>query len=179
MSVDPLILLTNDDGIDSPALEVAEQAFQRLGTVVVCAPDRERSAVGHGISLGRPLRARPAGNRRYAVSGTPADCVYLGANHLAGGEVDLVVSGPNRGLNLGTDVFYSGTVAGAAEAAIRGTTGLALSVPVDANEATWAKACEFGVDLAGYSRGRASDKTVSRNRFWTPGLPSCLSTGRQ
>lgn len=120
------ILLTNDDGIRADGLGVLASRLADLGEVHVVAPDRERSATSHAFTLNEPLRVVQEAPRWYAVSGTPADCVYLGVLELCRGA-DLVVSGINHGYNLGADVFYSGTVAGAVEAALRGVPAIAVS----------------------------------------------------
>jgi 5'-nucleotidase len=115
------VLLTNDDGIGSAGLRALEEALAPLCEVWVVAPDREQSAASHAISLSRPLRLDQLGERRYAVDGTPTDCVYLAVNHLLrGSPADMLLSGINHGPNLAEDVTYSGTVAGAMEAAILG-----------------------------------------------------------
>jgi 5'-nucleotidase len=126
----PVILLSNDDGIDAPYLEPTAAALAEAtgGRVVVVAPERERSAISHAITLHKPLRVIERGTDRYAVSGTPCDCVYIGLNQLLSEPPDLVVSGINRGYNLGADVFYSGTFAAAAEGALRRIKSIALSL---------------------------------------------------
>jgi len=126
------VLLTNDDGIDAPGLAALERALSGLGRVVVVAPDREQSGASHALTLGRPLRVVPRGEDRYQVDGTPADCVHLGVFNLTGGRPpELVVSGINRGANLGDDVTYSGTVAGALEGTLLHIPSIALSAEID------------------------------------------------
>ena len=125
----PLILVTNDDGVLAPGLAMLAEAVAGLGEVVVCAPDTERSGQSQAITLHSHLRATKLRENWWAVNGTPVDCVYLASLHLCGRLPDLVVSGINPGYNLGTDVFYSGTVGAAAEGYIRGAAALALSVP--------------------------------------------------
>jgi len=124
----PLILLSNDDGIQSIGLRALADALGDLGDVVVVAPDRERSAQSHAFTLHRPLRCEEVEPRCFSVDGTPADCVYLGVLKLCGRRPDLCVSGINFGFNLGSDVFYSGTVAGAVEAALRDVPAIAMSL---------------------------------------------------
>jgi 5'-nucleotidase len=124
----PLILVTNDDGVMAPGIRAALPALQGIGDVVVAAPDRERSAASHSISLDRPLRVDELEPGVFAIDGTPVDCVYLGLLHLVPRRPSLVVSGINNGYNLGSDVFYSGTVAGAVEGALRGVPALAVSL---------------------------------------------------
>ncbi len=123
----PLILLTNDDGIHAPGLKALADALSSLGEVEVFAPDRERSAVGHGISLHHPLRVKQLRKGWRSVDGTPADCVLLAVRSLLGRKPDLVVSGINMGANLGDDVTYSGTVAGAREGMLLGLPAIAVS----------------------------------------------------
>ncbi len=126
----PLILLSNDDGFRAEGLILARESLGRIADVVVCAPFTEQSATSHSISLTTPLRLIEHEPGLFSVDGTPADCVYVAL--CAGRRVlhrspDLVVSGINHGLNLGADVFYSGTVAAAREAALRGYRAIALS----------------------------------------------------
>lgn len=132
------LLLVNDDGIYSASLYALAGAFSRNHAVTVVAPDGNRSAIGHGITLRAPLFVHPAdypkGVKAWSISGTPADCVRLGLLNLAPGPVDLVISGPNRGENTASDLLYSGTVAAALEAAMMGVKAIALSAPVDADE---------------------------------------------
>lgn len=123
-----LILVTNDDGIHSPGLSVLAEALSRLGRVVVVAPDRERSAIGHALTLHAPLRAEELRRDTFAVDGTPTDCVNLGIHGLLNEPPDLVVSGINRGGNLGDDITYSGTVAAAMEATLMGVPAFAVSL---------------------------------------------------
>lgn len=126
----PLVLLTNDDGIDSPYLQTMADALEdELGAeVLTLAPERQRSAMSHTITLHKPLRVEEHRPGFYAVSGSPVDCVYVGTLRVATRRPDLVVSGPNDGFNLGTDVFYSGTVGAAVEGGLRGISALAVSV---------------------------------------------------
>jgi 5'-nucleotidase len=132
----PLILLSNDDGIDSTYLVALAQAFEH-GTpaeVMVIAPERQRSAMSHTITLHKPLRVRSHGPNRFAASGSPVDCVYLGIMRLCPRLPALVVSGINDGYNLGTDVFYSGTVGAAIEGGLRGAQAMAVSLEHGAPE---------------------------------------------
>lgn len=122
------LLLSNDDGIEAEGLRVLASTLARAHEVWVVAPDQERSAQSHALTLHQPLRAKPAGARRYAVSGTPADCIYLGLHGLIDVRPDFVLSGINHGSNLGTDVFYSGTVAAAREAVLHGVPAIAVSL---------------------------------------------------
>ena len=124
----PLILVTNDDGVMAPGIRAVAAALRQVGDVIVCAPDRERSAASHALTLDRPLRVDELEPGVFAVDGTPADCSYLALLHLCPRKPALCVSGINDGYNLGSDVFYSGTVAGAVEAALRDVPAVAISL---------------------------------------------------
>ncbi len=144
----PLVLLSNDDGVSAPGLLALRDALAEHATVVVCAPDQNQSATSHALSLHRILRLRRPSEGVYSLDGTPADCVYVALH--AGKRVlprrpDLVVSGMNHGLNLGIDVFYSGTVAAAREAALRGIPSIAVSADARADRAA---AARLGAKLA-------------------------------
>ena len=123
------ILVTNDDGIHAPGLKVMESIARSLSDDVwVVAPSEEQSGAGHSLTLSRPVRVRRHGERRWSVSGTPTDSVLMALGHLIEGEKpDLVLSGVNRGANLGEDVTYSGTVSAAMEGALAGVPAIALS----------------------------------------------------
>jgi 5'-nucleotidase len=123
----PVILVTNDDGIHAQGLHALADALVALGDVFVIAPDREQSAVGHALTLHRPLRVDKVGERRFAVNGTPSDCVNLGVLGLLPEPPVLVVSGINHGSNLGDDVTYSGTVSAAMEGTLLGVASMAVS----------------------------------------------------
>src|SRR6478735_1501190 len=124
----PLILVTTNDGVMAPGIRAVAETLRAIGDVVVAAPDRERSAASHSISLDRPLRVDEIEDQVFAIDGTPVDCVYLALLHLVPRRPAVVVSGINDGYNLGSDVFYSGTVAGAVEAALRGVPAIAASL---------------------------------------------------
>jgi 5'-nucleotidase len=128
MAERPLILVSNDDGVGAPGIVALAQALREVADVVVAAPDRERSATSHSISLDRPLRVDELDPGVFAIDGTPVDCVYLAVLHLVPRPPALCVSGINSGYNLGSDVFYSGTVAAALEAALRGVPAIAFSL---------------------------------------------------
>lgn len=121
------ILVTNDDGIGAAGLEALAAALSRSHDVRVVAPDRERSGVSHALTLGGPGKIRKVGERSYSCSGTPADCVILTRLGAIGFEPELVVSGINRGPNIGTDIIYSGTCGAARQAVISGIPGIAVS----------------------------------------------------
>jgi 5'-nucleotidase len=122
------ILVTNDDGVHSEGIKALADALRPLGEVVVVAPLAEASAIGHALTLRRPLRLEKMGDAVYAVDGTPTDCVNIAITSVLHGMPDLVVSGINKGWNLGDDVTYSGTVSGAFEGALLGAAAIAVSL---------------------------------------------------
>jgi 5''/3''-nucleotidase SurE len=121
------ILVTNDDGIGAEGLVALAAALAKLHEVWVFAPDSERSGVSHALTLGNPVRVRRLADKEYCCSGTPSDCVVLARLGAIGFQPDLVVSGINRGSNLGTDIVYSGTCGAAREAVLNGLPGIAVS----------------------------------------------------
>ena len=122
------ILLTNDDGVHAPGLDVLEAIARAFSDDIwICAPDEEQSGMGHALTLTRPVRLRRHGTRRYSVTGTPTDAVTMGLRKVIDGRPDLILSGVNRGANLGDDVTYSGTVSAAIEGALAGVRSIALS----------------------------------------------------
>src|SRR6266487_3680676 len=123
-----VILVTNDDGVHAPGLAALASALDELGDVYVVAPDREQSAVGHALTLHRPLRVTTVGERRFSVNGTPSDCVNLAVLGLLPERPVLVAAGINHGSNLGDDVTYSGTVSAAMEGTLLGVPSLAISL---------------------------------------------------
>ena len=129
------IVLTNDDGIEAPGLLAARRELEKIGDVLTVAPDQNRSGVGRSISFGRPLhveeREMADGGVGYACTGTPVDCVRLVALGLMDFRPDIVVSGINHGENLGDDITYSGTVAGALEGIVIGVPGIAVSLSIN------------------------------------------------
>ena len=122
------ILVTNDDGVRSEGIQALAIALRPLGEITVVAPLTEASAIGHALTLRRPLRLETISDRVYAVDGTPTDCVNIAITSVLRAMPDLVVSGINKGWNLGDDVTYSGTVSGALEAALLGAPAIAVSL---------------------------------------------------
>src|SRR5262249_20615568 len=141
----PRILVTNDDGYFSDGIAALAEALESVGEVSVVAPTSEQSATAHSLTLTRPLRARQLGEHRYSVDGTPTDCVMLALTKILTNRPDIVVSGINHGANLGDDVTYSGTVAGAFEAAIFKLPGIAVSLT--AREGDFTYAARFAAQL--------------------------------
>ena len=133
----PRILITNDDGVRSPGVKALADALDGLGEIFVLAPTREASAIGHALTLHHPLRLERLKEKVYAVDGTPTDCVNIAVAAVLHGLPDLVVSGINKGLNVGDDVTYSGTVSGALEASLLGVRAIAVSLQEGAGEWQW------------------------------------------
>ena len=127
------ILLTNDDGVQSEGLKALAAALAPLGEVTVVAPLQEASAIGHALTLRRPLRCETIGENIYSVDGTPTDCVNIAVTTVLRRLPDLILSGINKGWNLGDDVTYSGTVSGALEGALLGVPSLAVSLQKSRN----------------------------------------------
>ncbi len=160
----PTILVSNDDGLRAPGLVALARALAEAGDVVVVAPERNWSAVGHTKTMHKPLRAvevsLDGGIGAYQSSGSPSDCVALGLLGLVGRPVDLVVSGINDGANVGTDLLYSGTFAAAAEAAIAGVPAFAISLDIG--------------DYLNYGAAARFAATLARRLLATPADPPWL-----
>jgi len=142
------ILVTNDDGYFSDGIRVLASALEPLGEVTVVAPQTEASAVGHALTLRRPLRLEKIADRVYSVDGTPTDCVNIAIDEVLDGRPDLVVSGINKGLNIGDDVTYSGTVAGALEGALLGYQAIAVSLEFTRQDWDFAPAASAAASFA-------------------------------
>ncbi|BCR05100.1 5'-nucleotidase SurE [Desulfuromonas versatilis] len=175
-----LILVTNDDGILSPGIQVLAERLNDLGEVVVVAPDRERSAVGHSLTLHSPLRAEEVRPGFFAIDGTPTDCVNLGIHGLLSVRPDLVVSGINRGGNLGDDITYSGTVAAAFEATLMGVPAFAVSLAGDSfSKADFLPAADFALSLGRLVQDRQLPPDTFLNVNVPPGRPAGVRLTRQ
>lgn len=142
------ILLTNDDGYFSPGIAALKQSLAPLGEIVIVAPQSEASAVGHALTLRRPLRCELIEPNVYAVDGTPTDCVNIAIDEVLAQKPAIVVSGINKGLNIGDDVTYSGTVAGALEGALLGYQAIAVSMERTTGEWDFAAAANLAAELA-------------------------------
>jgi len=162
-----LILATNDDGVYSPGLTILAKALKGLGEVYVVAPDREQSAVAHSLTLHRPLLVEEIMENTFAVNGTPTDCVNVGVYGLLPKRPDIVVSGINKGGNLGDDVTYSGTVSAALEATIMGIPGIAVSM-VAREDFKFTAAAEFAAKLARL----VLDKGIRRGTLLNVNVPN-------
>jgi 5'-nucleotidase len=145
----PLILVTNDDGYRSRGITALAHALESLGDVTIVAPTEEASAIGHALTLRRPLRLEKISERVFGVDGTPTDCVNIAITQVFKRLPDLVVSGINKGWNLGDDVTYSGTVAGALEGALLGVPSLAVSIRATRGEYDFSHAAQAAATLAG------------------------------
>ena len=142
-----LVLVSNDDGFFSKGIQALAQALRKHADVWVVAPDREKSAASHSLTLHRPLRVSKISKQVYAVDGTPTDCITLGIYEILKRKPDLIVSGINKGGNLGDDVHYSGTVSAAIEGAMAGVPSIAMSL-VARERYMFAPAANFAVKLA-------------------------------
>jgi 5'-nucleotidase len=171
--------LSNDDGVTAPNLVALREALASFADVIVCAPEINQSATSHSLSLHRILRLRHVGAGLFALDGTPADCVYVALH--AGTRVlprrpDFVVSGMNHGLNLGVDVFYSGTVAAAREAALRGIPSIAVSADHGAERDA---AARLGAKLARATWEGFRERAVSSNEAPQALREATLASSRQ
>lgn len=164
-----LVLLSNDDGYQARGINTLREALSERFDVVVCAPASEQSAASHALTLSRPLRLREHEENIYSVDGTPADCVYVvlhSGTKILPRRPDLVISGLNHGVNLGSDVFYSGTVAAAREGALKGVSSLAVSAD---HEADLAAAARVSVEVAEAMLTESRDKSLLLNVNFPPG----------
>ena len=156
------VLVSNDDGHDSPGIRALAAALEPIAEVWMVAPDREQSAASHSLSLYRPLRVEQIDERHYAVDGTPTDAVNLGINGIMKVKPDLVVSGINHGGNLGDDVTYSGTVSAAMEGTLLGIPSIAVSL-VSRQASDFSVAAAFAARLAEVVRGRGLPRDTLLN----------------
>ena len=127
------ILITNDDGIDSPGLSALKQALEPLGRIITIAPDQDNSAISHALTMHRPLLLQKREKDSYSLNGTPTDCVAIGLNCVVDKKPDLLVSGINHGPNLGDDISYSGTVSAAIEGTMYAVPSMAVSLAANQN----------------------------------------------
>ena len=161
------MLLTNDDGIDAPGLQALRAAAEGLGVLAVVAPSGPQSGCGHVVTTDRPFRIEKRGASAFAVEGTPADCVRVAVHHVLPG-VAWVLSGINSGGNLGADVFHSGTVAAAREAALHGLPAVAISqYMVRGRLLDWARSAR----LAREALDILLAEPIEPGSFWNVNLP--------
>lgn len=170
-----IILVSNDDGIRSEGIQCLARALEPLGTVYIVAPDREQSAAGHSLTLHRPLRVEEIGPRQIAIDGTPTDCVNLAISGILPERPQLVVSGINKGANLGDDITYSGTVSAAMEGTLFGIPSIAISLAARA-QFDFTPAAEFAARLVTQvlARGLPPDTLLNVN---VPECPRSEMTG--
>jgi 5'/3'-nucleotidase len=144
----PTILVTNDDGVHSEGIHALAAALRPLGQVIVAAPHIEASAIGHALTLRRPLRLEQLRDGVYEIDGTPTDCVNIAITKIFGTMPDLVVSGINKGYNIGDDVTYSGTVSGALEGALLGVPSIAVSLARSSGQYDFSHAASAAAAIA-------------------------------
>jgi 5'-nucleotidase len=164
--VNKFVLLTNDDGIGAPGIQALRTCIGPLWETIIVAPDREQSAASHALTLNRPLRVNRIDSRTMAVDGTPTDCVMLSLTGLLKRKPDLVISGINNGANLGDDVIYSGTVAGAAESVILGVPAIAVSL-ADSGNTDFGQIAEIALKIA----RTVMNKTMPKGVFLNVNIP--------
>ena len=167
------ILVTNDDGVRSKGIQALAEALAPLGDVVVVAPGREASAVGHALTLHHPLRLEHLRDSIYALDGTPTDCVNIAVAAVLRGLPDLVVSGINKGLNIGDDVTYSGTVSGALEGALLGVPSIAVSLQQGPGEWDFAESGRVASEVA----ARVLEKGLPPRTFLNVNVPRMAPKG--
>jgi 5'-nucleotidase len=178
MPTTPRILVTNDDGYSSEGIAALIDGLEGLGELWMVAPDGEQSGVSHALTLDRPLRVREVGERRFVVNGTPTDCVTLGVSTLLGGAgPDLVVSGINRGGNMGVDVHYSGTVSAAFEGVILGYPAIAVSQVVGRGM-SWKASAAVARELAAWVLDHGLPESTLLNANVPLGQPRGLKLTR-
>ena len=169
------IMVTNDDGIHAPGIIALAAALKELGTVTVVAPDRERSAAGHSLTLHAPLRVLELRDGWHAVDGTPTDCVNMGIHSLLSCKPDLVVSGINHGANLGDDITYSGTVAAAMEANLMGIPAIAVSLTTFERHGHFDAAARVAVRVARQVKANG----LPADTFLNVNVPDCPESEMQ
>lgn len=172
----PLILICNDDGFYSFGIRALERALRPLGKVITVAPDTERSASSHSLTLHRPLRVKKVKENVYAVDGTPTDCITIGVKELLPRKPDLIVSGINKGANLGDDVHYSGTVSAALEGGIMGIPSIAVSLMTTDENGHFETAAKFAAKLVRLALKKGLPQGVILN-VNVPNLPASKVKG--
>jgi len=166
----PRILVTNDDGVHAEGIRLLAEAVAPYGEITVVAPIQEASAIGHALTLRRPLRIETISDRVFAIDGTPTDCVNIAITHILREKPDLIVSGINKGWNLGDDVTYSGTVSGALEGALLGIPSIAFSAQRLKDAADYEPAAKAAstVTAAVLERGMPKFTLLNVNTPWGP-----------
>ena len=167
------ILVTNDDGVHSEGIRLLADALMHLGEVTVVAPIQEASAIGHALTLRRPLRIEAVREGWSAIDGTPTDCVNVAITHILKGMPDLIVSGINKGWNLGDDITYSGTVSGALEGALLGIPSIAVSAERVKDDAEFGPSAQAAATVAQMVLERGMPKFT----FLNINVPSGINKG--
>ncbi len=170
-----LILLTNDDGIVSEGVFALKKALTDLGRVVIVSPSDERSGASHALTMKNPVRIKELEKDVYSLTGFPSDCIYAAVHGILKRKPDLVVSGINRGANMGIDVYYSGTLAGVRQAAIEGINGFAMSIDIGKNpkKIYWETAADFAFKVA----SEMLEKGYKKNGFLNINCPNVVEDG--
>jgi 5'-nucleotidase len=170
------ILVTNDDGIDSPGIWALAEAMSRLGETLIVAPDRQQSGVGTALSLHRDMKiveapSRLEGVRAYAVGGTPSDCVIAGLRKLATGHIDLLASGINLGANLGRDILYSGTAMSTLQGYFRNIPSMAVSLVMDSGRGAYFHSAAVAAELVAQRMTKGEIRTRAVLNINVPNIP--------
>ena len=169
------IILTNDDGIDAPGLETLATCVRDAGDIIIVAPAQPQSGIGHRITVRTPIRVKKIDTRAFRVEGTPADCSRIALKQLVT-DADMVIAGINPGANLGSDVYHSGTVAAAREAAILGCPAIAISQFIARDQ-------QIDWDITGHHAKPVltmlMDRQLPRAHFWNVNLPHPLMKGTE
>ena len=170
--MDTFILLTNDDGVHAPGILALRDMLRTTFQTIIVAPDREQSGQSHALTLNRPLRFNEVSDGVFSVDGTPTDCVMLALRGILEKRPDLVISGINHGANLGDDVIYSGTVAGAAEAALLDIPSIAVSMVDPSTDPSWA------ASIAAKIASVVLKKKLPRGIFLNVNIPPAWTGGK-
>jgi 5'-nucleotidase len=162
------LLITNDDGIHAEGIYILAKELEKEHDIIIAAPDDQRSACGHSITITKPLiikevKLEGIKAKAYSVDGTPADCVRIAADKLVDGRIDMVISGINKGVNLGTDVIYSGTVSAAIESAIYKTPSIAISSEFQGDKENYKLAAKTVLDILRKLHNKAIKNDVVLN----------------
>ena len=165
------ILVTNDDGVHSHGINLLYKALQAISDVYIVAPDRERSASGHSLTLHKPLKVQKIGDKIYSVNGTPTDCVAVGVEKILPERPSLIVSGINHGQNLGDDITYSGTVSAAMEGTILNIPSFAVSLVMPGDTGNNKPHFETAAEIAVWVASRIIEKALPYDTFLNVNIP--------
>lgn len=173
------IIITNDDGISATGIQALEEALSKIADITVYAPKTEQSAKSHSITMNRPLVLEELSQNRFSIDGTPADCIRACLKGLCKDKVKLVVSGINNGLNVSSDMYYSGTVAAAREAVLLGTHAIAFSMKVSSNKEDFIRAAGIAKDIVSkiYNMINTNDVFNKKPLFLNVNIPNIVAKG--